>query len=82
MRILARATGLIVVLLAIASVVEAQQTRAYRIGVVLQGGPYSVAVDGLREGLRELGFEEGKQYVLHVHDGRDLGLGRFGAGGE
>ncbi len=27
-----------------------------------------MAVDGLREGLRELGFEEGKQYVLHVHD--------------
>ena len=47
---------------------EAQPARVYRIGVVLQGGPYSVAVDGLREGLRELGFEEGKQYILHVHD--------------
>ena len=45
MRILGRVTGLIVVLLAIASIVEAQQTRVYRIGVVLQGGPYSVAVD-------------------------------------
>ena len=47
---------------------DAQPPRVYRIGVVLQGGPYSVAVDGLREGLRELGFEEGKQYTFHVHD--------------
>ena len=37
---------------------------------VFQGGPYSVAVDGLREGLRELGFEEGKQFTLHVRDAK------------
>ncbi len=30
----------------------AQSTRVYRVGVVLQGGPYVRAVDGLRDGLR------------------------------
>ena len=49
---------------------EAQPARVYRIGVILLGGPYSLAVDGLRAGLRELGFEEGKQFVLDVRDGK------------
>jgi putative ABC transport system substrate-binding protein len=49
---------------------EAQQARVYRVGVVLQGGPYSGAVDGLRKGLAELGLEEGKQLILHVRDGK------------
>jgi len=40
------------------------------VGVVLHGGPYSSAVDGLRDGLRELGLEEGKQFVLDVRIGR------------
>jgi putative ABC transport system substrate-binding protein len=48
--------------------VGAQQARVYRIGVILQGGVYSAAIDGLRDGLRELGFEEGKQILLHVRD--------------
>jgi putative ABC transport system substrate-binding protein len=50
--------------------VEAQHARVYRIGVILQGGPYYAAIDGLRDGLRELGLEEGKQLVLHVRDGK------------
>ena len=49
---------------------EAQQARAYRVGVILQGGPYFQAVDGLREGLRELGLEEGKQITLYVRDAK------------
>jgi ABC-type uncharacterized transport system substrate-binding protein len=57
-----------VVLLAEPLAVEAQQPRVYRIGVILQGGPYYAAIDGLRDGLRELGLEEGKQFVLHVRD--------------
>ena len=32
--------------------------------VILQGGPYFQTVDGLREGLRELGLEEGTQIIL------------------
>ena len=48
--------------------VEAQQARVYRIGVILQGGPYYAVIDGLRDGLRELGLGEGKQFVLDVRD--------------
>jgi putative ABC transport system substrate-binding protein len=40
------------------------------VGVVLQGGGYLAAVDGLRDGLRALGFEEGKQFILHVRDAK------------
>jgi putative ABC transport system substrate-binding protein len=47
---------------------EAQQNRVYRIGVVTLGGAYSESIGGLREGLAELGFEEGKQYLFHVRD--------------
>src|SRR5262245_6136001 len=56
-------------------VVEAQQARVYRVGVILHGGPYALAIDGLRDGLRELRFEEGKEFVFHVQDAKgDLSL--------
>jgi putative tryptophan/tyrosine transport system substrate-binding protein len=48
--------------------VEAQPTRPYRVGVLLLGGPHSSTIDGLRDGLRELGLEEDKQFILHVRD--------------
>jgi len=57
-------------LLAAPPTVEAQQTRVYRVGIILLGGPYSEAIDGLRDGLREVGLEDGKQFVLHVRDGK------------
>ena len=47
---------------------KAQQARVYRVGVILLGGGYSLVIDGLRDGLRELGLEEGKQLVLNVRD--------------
>jgi putative tryptophan/tyrosine transport system substrate-binding protein len=47
---------------------QAQQAKVYRVGVIHQGGPYYVGVDGLKEGLRELGFVEGKDYVLETRD--------------
>jgi putative ABC transport system substrate-binding protein len=47
---------------------EAQQTEIPRLGVILQGGPFSAVVDGLREGLREQRLVEGKQFVLEVRD--------------
>jgi putative ABC transport system substrate-binding protein len=61
---------LILALLALPHTVEAQQARVYRVGVVLLGGPHSATIDGLRDGLRELGLEEGKQFVLHVRDAK------------
>ncbi len=47
---------------------QAQQAKVYRVGVIHQGGPYYVGVDGLKEGLRELGFVEGRDYVLETRD--------------
>jgi putative tryptophan/tyrosine transport system substrate-binding protein len=48
--------------------VQAQQQKVYRIGVLFPGGPLSETIDGLRKGLKELGFEEGKQYTLAIRD--------------
>lgn len=62
--------SLLVALLTLPPVVSAQQTRVYRVGVILFGGPHSSAVDGLRDGLREHGLDEGKQVVLDVRDAR------------
>jgi len=55
-------------LLAAPFAVTAQPARVYRVGAVLEGGPYSGAVDGLRKGLGDLGLEEGKQLILTVRD--------------
>ena len=63
--LLATALGLLAPL---APGVARAQAPVHRVGVVLFGGPYSQAIDGLREGLRELGMEEGKQYALLVRD--------------
>ncbi len=64
-------TGILILpLFALSHAVEAQQARVYRVGVALLGGPHSSTVDGLREGLRELGLEESKEFVLHVRDGK------------
>lgn len=48
--------------------VEAQQAKGDRVGVIHLGGPFSTMVDGLRNGLKELGLQEGKQFVLEVQD--------------
>jgi putative ABC transport system substrate-binding protein len=48
--------------------VQAQQQKFYRIGVLFPGGPLSETIDGLRKGLKELGFEEGKQFTLAIRD--------------
>jgi putative ABC transport system substrate-binding protein len=47
---------------------QAQPAKVYRVGVVLEGGPFYAVVDGLKDGLRELGFAEGKQFVLEFRD--------------
>src|ERR1700681_2781535 len=47
---------------------QAQQAKAYRVGVILQGGPDYVIVDGLKSGLMDLGFAEGKHYRLEIRD--------------
>jgi putative tryptophan/tyrosine transport system substrate-binding protein len=55
-------------LLALCFSAEAGQAKVYRVGVIHQGGPYKAVVDGLRDGLRQLGYEEGKQILLEIRD--------------
>ena len=59
---------LAVAILASVHLAEAQQGKVYRIGVIHQGGPFSAVIDVLRAGLKELGYEEGKQIYLEVSD--------------
>ena len=47
---------------------EAQQPNIYRIGVLVPGEAWYEIVDGLRVGLKELGLEEGKQFVLSIRN--------------
>jgi len=63
-------TGILLAFCALPLAVEAQQARVYRVGVVLEGGLYFSAVDGLRDGLKELGLEEGKLLALDVRDAK------------
>lgn len=69
--LLARAHALLLVTLALLGVAPdavAQADRLYKIGIVLQGAAYYPAIDGFRDGLRELGLEEGKRVVFIVRD--------------
>ena len=45
-----------------------QQSKIYRIGVLLPEGPLHEIVEGLREGLKQLGLQEGKQFTLAIRD--------------
>ena len=47
---------------------QAQPAKVYRVGVVFEGGPFYAVVDGLKDGLKELGLAEGKQLVLEFRD--------------
>jgi putative ABC transport system substrate-binding protein len=53
---------------AIVQLAEAQQAKVYRVGIILEGGPFYALIDGLKDGLRDLGFAEGRQYVLETRD--------------
>ena len=67
-----RLVGLVVLALGplIAPYVAGGQTsgRVPRVGVIHVSGPYHAVVDGLRQGLRELGLEEGKHFVLDIRE--------------
>ncbi len=47
---------------------EAQQPKVTRVGVILPRDLWYEIIDGLRFGLRQLGLEEGKQFVLEIRD--------------
>jgi len=61
---------LLITVLLITDLVEAQQTKVFRVGVIHQGGPYKAVVNGLQDGLRQLGLEEGKQFSLNIRDSK------------
>ncbi|HEY3303478.1 MAG TPA: ABC transporter substrate-binding protein [Candidatus Binatia bacterium] len=56
------------ILLAAVPLAEAQQPKVFRVGVLLPGSAWNEIIDGLRVGLRELGLEESKQFVLEIRD--------------
>jgi putative tryptophan/tyrosine transport system substrate-binding protein len=45
-------------------VARGEQATPKRIGVIHQGGPYHAGVEGLREGLKAVGLEDGKQITF------------------
>jgi putative ABC transport system substrate-binding protein len=47
---------------------HAQQPKLYRLGVLLPGEAWYEIIDGLRLGLRQLGLEEGKHFILVIRD--------------
>ena len=47
-------------MLGAAGAADAQSARVYQVGVVHLGGPYQLAVDGLRAGLKEQGIDLAK----------------------
>ena len=56
------------ILLAAVPLAEAGQAKVYRVGVIFHGGEWNAVVDGLRDGLRELGLEEGKHFAMEIRD--------------
>jgi putative tryptophan/tyrosine transport system substrate-binding protein len=59
---------------------HAQTSGVRRIGVVYHGGPYEVSIEGLREGLRTAGLEEGRHVALLLRNGRgDAGAAQAAA---
>jgi putative ABC transport system substrate-binding protein len=47
---------------------EAQQTKMYRVGVILPGGAWYETIDGLRFGLKQIGLEDKRQLNLVVRE--------------
>lgn len=63
---------------------DAQQSKIYRVGIVREGGPDIAAVEGLKEGLKELGLIEGTNYAIEMRDlqGNESALTTAGQGLE
>lgn len=55
-------------LLTFCSPASAQPPRPYRVGVLVPGEAWYEIIDGLRAGLKELGLQEGREFVLAVHN--------------
>jgi putative tryptophan/tyrosine transport system substrate-binding protein len=62
------AIALIGLLLTLSLPAQAQQPKPYRVGVIQPAAPFSAIVEGLRDGLKKLGYEDGKQVRLEIRD--------------
>src|SRR5215471_18384780 len=62
------AIALIGLFLTLSLPAQAQQPKTYRIGVIQPAAPFSAIVEGLRDGLKELGYEDGNQVRLEIRD--------------
>ena len=60
--------ALCVLLSALSFTAQAQQPKPYRVGVIQAAGPFGAVVEGMRDGLKELGYEDGKQVRLEIRD--------------
>src|SRR5215471_14030898 len=65
-RLLARREFLILLGACTMAARAAEAQTAVHVGVLHPGGPYVSVVEGMREGLKQQGFEEPKNLVLHV----------------
>ena len=57
--------ALLAVILAAIHLAQAQQPRIYHIGVLTIGSPV-LLINGLRDGLKDAGYSEGKNLVLEI----------------
>src|SRR5215467_3239683 len=62
------AIALIGLFLTLSFPAQAQQPKPYRVGVIQPAAPFGAIVEGLRDGLKELGYEDGKQVRLEIRD--------------
>jgi putative ABC transport system substrate-binding protein len=57
---------LLIFLLGVISSADAQQAKVYRVGVLVVGSADIPQINGLRDGLKELGYVQGKNLALDV----------------
>ena len=62
--------ALCAMLLALFVPAHAQQPKVYRIGVLIPGDLWYEVIDGLKVGLRQQGFEEGKHFNLEIRNSK------------
>jgi len=58
------------ILLALNFSAQAGQAKVYRIGVIFHGGEWNVVVEGLRDGLREVGLQDGRDVAIEVRNAK------------